>query len=60
MSKVSIGNVFILKEFFADENMTVFADVIVYLNAAGIVYLLIHSIYLRRMLIKLNQELDED
>jgi hypothetical protein len=54
MSRVSIGNVFLMKELFDDDNMTKFADIILYLNAAGIVYLLIHSIYLRRMLIKLN------
>jgi hypothetical protein len=54
MSKVSIGNVFFVKALFNDENLIVLADVMIYLNAAGIVYLLIHSIYLRRMLIKLN------
>ncbi|CDW71822.1 phage head-tail family partial [Stylonychia lemnae] len=60
MSKVSIGNVFLIKELFDDDNLILLADIILYLNAVGIIYLLIHSIYLRRMLIKLNQELDED
>ena len=43
---------------FSDDALIVFADVIVYLNAAGIVYLLIHSIWLRKMLIQTNNDLD--
>eukprot|EP00347_Sterkiella_histriomuscorum_P022863 403336874 len=60
MSKISIGNVFELKQMFSDDALIVFADVIVYLNAAGIVYLLIHSIWLRKMLIQTNNDLDQD
>lgn len=51
MARVSIGNVFVWSTMFDDENLILYADIIVYLNAAGIVYLLIHSIWLRKMLI---------
>ena len=60
MSKVSVGNVFLIQELFEDDNLVKLADAILYLNAAGILYLLIHSIYVRRMLVAYNQELDED
>ena len=58
MAKVSVGNVFLWSTMFEEENLILYADIIVYLNAAGIVYLLIHSIWLRKMLIQFNTELD--
>ena len=33
-------------------------DLLIYFNIAGIVYLVLHSIYLRKMLMTLNHELD--
>lgn len=60
IDKVSIGNIFIIKDLIDDDDLILYADIVVYLNTAGIVYLLLHSIYLRRMLINMNIELDED
>lgn len=34
------------------------ADIIVYLNILGVVYMLLHSIYLRRMLVGMGLEID--
>lgn len=60
ISKISIGNVFFMRNFLSEENTIIYADIIVYLNAIAIIYLLIHSIYLRRMLITYNIQLDDD
>jgi len=60
ISKLSVGNVFIMQEVLKDDNVVMYADIIVYLNAVAIIYLLGHSIYLRRMLIKYNMQLDAD
>jgi hypothetical protein len=60
MVTVSIGNIFLVKDLSINPNLIKLADVIIYLNAAAILYLLIHSIILRRMLITFNQQLDED
>lgn len=35
------------------------ADLIVYLNILGVVYMLFHSIFLRRLLVKLSLEIDK-
>lgn len=58
ISKISIGSIFIIKELFNDDNYIMFADIFVYLNSVGIIYLILHSIYLRRMLVALNLDLD--
>jgi hypothetical protein len=50
----------VFKELLNDSNLLVFADIVMYLNSAGIIYILIHSIYQRRMLVSLNIELDKD
>lgn len=50
VTKISVGNIFVVQALTDDENMIIFADVILYLNAAGIIYVIFHSIYLRRML----------
>jgi hypothetical protein len=38
----------------------VYGDVVMYLNCVAIVYLIIHSIYMRRMLLKLKCDIDEE
>jgi hypothetical protein len=43
-----------------DSSIITLVDVLIYLNSAGIIYLLIHSIWLRKYLIEFNKELDED
>jgi hypothetical protein len=58
IAKVSVGNIFIFKELLSDDNLIIFADVVIYLNAVGILYVLFHSIYLRKMLKEYNSELD--
>lgn len=35
------------------------ADIMVYLNIIGAIYVLIHSIFLRRMLVSMSGELDK-
>ena len=60
ISKISIGNIFIAKVLNDVENFQKYADIVIYLNAVGIVYLLIHSIYLRHMLLTMSIDLDED
>jgi hypothetical protein len=60
MVKVTVGIIYTLRAYFPDENYIAYSDAIVYLNAVGIVYLLIHSIWLRKYLISFNRELDED
>lgn len=60
MSKVSVGNVFYLGNVTSNDNIEKYAEAIVYLNAIAIAYLLIHSIWLRKMLIQFNLDLDSD
>lgn len=55
--KISTANFFDVQ---TPPNWFVLGDVSVYLNCAAIGYLLFHSIYLRRMLIKMNDEIDEE
>ncbi len=59
ITKISVGYIF-SNNYLVEENLLVFADVIVYLNAAAIFYMVIHSIYLRRMLVSFNKTLDSD
>jgi len=59
VTKISVGYVF-LSDYLVTENLTLYAEIIVYLNAAAIVYMVFHSIYLRRMLVAYNKELDSD
>ena len=45
--------------FSMDRNSNLFrADLIVYLNILGMVYMLFHSIYLRKMLVQASIDLD--
>jgi hypothetical protein len=49
-----------LKYFSTDPKSNLFrADLIVYLNIVGVVYVLFHSIYLRRLLVSMSIELDQ-
>lgn len=59
ITKISVGFLF-GNDYLVSENLIVFVEVIVYLNAAAIIYMVFHSIYLRRMLISFNKNLDSD
>lgn len=49
------------KLFSVDKNSNLFrADLIVYLNILGVVYMLLHSIYLRKFLVQTSILLDKD
>lgn len=60
MFKVSIGSIFLVTDLKDNPDQIKLADAIIYLNAAGIIYIFLHSIYLRRMLVSFNEELDKD
>lgn len=65
-TRLSVGTMFrnpfnatYLKYFSANPDSNLFrADVIVYLNILGVVYMLIHSIFLRRQLVIMSINLD--
>lgn len=67
-TQLSIGTMFrnpynatFNKLFSVDKNSNLFrADVIVYINILGVVYLLLHSIYLRKFLVQTSIILDRD
>jgi hypothetical protein len=42
-----------------DDPQTLLGDIVMYLNCVAIVYLLCHSIYLRRRLVRLNIAIDQ-
>jgi hypothetical protein len=47
--------------YSADKLSNLFrADLIVYFNIVGVVYLLSHSLYLRKLLVGMSQELDKN
>jgi len=49
------------KLFSTDKNSNLFrADIIVYINILGVVYMLLHSIYLRKFLVGMSFQLDKD
>lgn len=66
-SRLSVGTVFrnpynaTYKILFSmDKSSNLFrADLIVYLNILGVVYMLFHSIFLRRLLVGLSHEIDK-
>lgn len=60
MFKVSIGSIFLVYDFRYNPETVKFADAIIYLNAGGIILTLIYSIFLRRMLVNMNDDLDKD
>ena len=61
-TRLSIGTMFrnpynatFIKLFSADKNSNLFrADLIVYINILGVVYMLLHSIYLRKYLVGMS------
>jgi hypothetical protein len=65
-TRLSVGTMFrnpfnatYKKYFSADKNSNLFrADIIVYLNILGVIYMLIHSIYLRRLLVSMSIDVD--
>jgi hypothetical protein len=67
-TRLSIGTMFrnpynatFNKLFSADVNSNLFrADVIVYINILGVLYMLFHSIYLRKLLVQISIILDRD
>ncbi len=67
-TRLSIGTMFrnpynatFNKLFSTDKNSNLFrADIIVYINILGVVYMLLHSIYLRKFLVGMNFQLDKD
>lgn len=67
VQKVSAGMVFInpynltyTSMYSTDTTSNLFrADIMVYLNIIGAIYVLIHSIFLRRMLVSMSGELDK-
>jgi hypothetical protein len=64
IQKLSIGTVFKAKiedasEYvFAVENTAIMADTLMYLNMLGILYLLIHTIFMRKKLVQMANTLD--
>ena len=67
-TRLSIGTMFrnpynatFNKLFSTDKNSNLFrADIIVYINILGVVYMLLHSIYLRKFLVGMSFQLDKD
>ncbi len=60
ISKVSVGNFFVLKNLIEGENLEIYADVVVYLNSFGVLMILLFNIFLRGRLYNYNRELDDD
>jgi hypothetical protein len=64
IQKLSIGTIFKAKlekaqEFAFDvQNTAVMADTLMYLNMLGIIYLLIHTIFMRKKLVQMANTLD--
>jgi hypothetical protein len=59
ISKLTVGSVYVSEKYdsfgnYVKNNGEVMIDVVVYFNMAGIVYLLLHSIFLRRSLVNLH------
>ena len=59
IAKISIGNWYTLT-FSSVSRFQLYSDIVKYLNVAGIIYTLIHSIYLRRILLKEEAVCDEN
>ena len=59
ISKITVGSVYVSEKYdsfkdYVKNNGEAMVDVVVYFNMAGIVYLLLHSILLRRSLVILH------
>jgi hypothetical protein len=60
ISKISVGNFFMFSDLVTGNNLELYADIVVYLNAAGVLIILLFNIYLKARLYSLNKELDDD
>lgn len=63
ISKLTVGSVYLGRKYqsldaLVSDNTEIMIDVVVYFNMAGILYLLLHSIFLRRSLVRMHCELD--
>ena len=55
--KISTVNFF---DLLTPKDEFIYGDIAMYLNCAAIIYVLLFSIYLRRMLLKMKDEIDEE
>jgi hypothetical protein len=60
ITRISIGYIFLSNGILSGKNLVLYADIVVYLNAAAIVIIVLYSIYVRRSLIAYSMELDKD
>lgn len=65
LAKFTAGSVYLSERYstldaYIKDNAQIIIDVVVYFNMAGIVYLLVHSIILRRALVAMNVHIDNN
>lgn len=56
---IAIGNIFSTEMRFND-TFFVYSEVIKYLCMVGVIYLLVHSVYIRKFMLKMGNDLDTE